>query len=118
MLKSLGVPVNEIIMKSSEDTSDMTCIGQEITEGLDYTPAKLHINRYIRNKYITKEDEKANQKQVIAPLNRPLHKCIACAALLSMIFANKYMYHLPIYHTRKMLVQMGVPFRTPPWNRG
>jgi uncharacterized coiled-coil protein SlyX/transposase len=103
------LPVNEIIMEPSEDTSDMTCIGQEITEELDYTPAKLHINRYIRNKYITKEDEKANQKQVIAPLNRSLHKCIASAALLSMIFANKYMYHLPIYRTRQMLLQMGVP---------
>jgi transposase len=100
--------VNEVIMEPEEDTSDMVCIGQEITEELDYTPAKLHINRYIRNKYITKEDDKANQKQVIASLNRPLHKCIASAALLAMIFANKYQYHLPIYRTRQMLLQMGV----------
>lgn len=102
------LPVNEIVMEPVEDTSEMTCIGQEITEELDYTPAKLHINRYIRNKYITKEDEKANQKQVIAPLNRPLHKCIASANLLSMIFSNKYLYHLPVYRTRQMLIQMGV----------
>jgi transposase len=102
-----SLPVNEIVLDPSEDTSDMVCIGQEITEELDYTPAKLHINRYIRNKYITKEDDKANQKQVIAPLNRPLHKCIASAALLAMIFANKYLYHLPVYRTRQMLVQMG-----------
>ena len=102
------LPVNEIIMEPEEDTTGMTCIGQEITEELDYTEAKLHINRYIRNKYITKEDEKANQKQVIAPLNRPIHKCMASANLLSMIFTNKYLYHLPIYRTRQMLVQMGV----------
>jgi hypothetical protein len=38
------LPVNEIIMEPVEDTSGMTCIGQEITEELDYTPAKLHIN--------------------------------------------------------------------------
>jgi hypothetical protein len=73
-----------------------------------YLLGRIHINRYIRNKYITKEDEKANQKQVIAPLNRPLHKCIASAALLAMIFTNKYLYHLPIYRTRQMLVQMGI----------
>lgn len=102
------LPVNEIIIEPVEDTTGMTCIGQEITEELDYTEAKLHINRYIRNKYITEEDEKANQKQVIAPLNRPIHKCMASTNLLSMIFANKYLYHLPIYRTRQILVQMGV----------
>jgi len=102
------LPVNEIVMEPAEDTSDMVCIGQEITEELDYTPAKLFVNRYIRKKYITKEDEKANQKQVIAPLNRPLHKCMASARLLSMIFTNKYLYHLPVYRTRQMLAQMGM----------
>ena len=45
---------------------------------------------------------------MIAPLNRPLHKCIASAALLAMIFANKYLYHLPIYRTRQMLIQLGM----------
>jgi transposase len=101
------LPVNEIVLEPTEDTTDMVCIGQKISEELDYTPAKLHINRYIRNKYITKEDEKADQKQVIAPLNRPLHKCIASANLLVMIFINKYLYHLPVYRTRQMLIQMG-----------
>ena len=103
-----NLPVNEIVIEPSEDTTEMTCIGQEITEELDYTPAKLVVNRYIRNKYITKEDDRANQQQVIAPLERPLHKCIASTALVSMIFANKYLYHLPIYRTRQMLIQMGV----------
>jgi transposase len=78
------LPVNEIVLEPTEDTTDMVFIGQKISEELDYTPDKLHINRYIRNKYITKEDEKADQKQVIAPLNRPLHKCIASANLLVM----------------------------------
>jgi transposase len=108
MLLPDHLPVNEIILEPEQDTTGMVCIGQEITEELDYTPARLFKNRYIRNKYITKEDEKANQKQVIAPLNRPLHKCIASANLLAMIFTNKYLYHLPVYRTRRMLIQMGV----------
>jgi transposase len=58
------LPVNEIVLEPLEDTTNMICIGKEVTEELDYTPAKLHINRYIRNKYITNEDEKADQKQV------------------------------------------------------
>ena len=59
------LPVNEIILEPAEDTTDMVCIGQEVTEELDYTPAKLHINRYIRNKYITKEDEKASHTPIV-----------------------------------------------------
>ena len=103
-----NLPVREIILEPTQDTTGMICIGQEITEELDYVPAKLYINRFIRNKYITPEDDKAEQKQVIAPLERPLHKCIASTGLLSMIFINKYLYHLPIYRTRQMIHQMGV----------
>jgi transposase len=102
------LPVVEILIEPSEDTTDMVCIGREITEELDYTPGTLHINRIIRNKYITKEDELGNQKQVIAQLNRPIPKCMASAALLTMIFINKYIYHLPLYRTLAQIRQMGV----------
>lgn len=103
------LPVVETIIEPSEDTTGMTCIGSEITDELDYTPAKLHINRIIRPKYITKEDEKGSQKQVIAELDRPIPKCIASPALLSMIFTDKYIFHLPLYRTLKRIIQMGVP---------
>ena len=103
------LPVVEILIEPSEDTTDMIHIGREITEELDYTPGTLHINRIIRNKYITKEDELGNQKQVIAQLNRPIPKCMASAALLTMIFINKYIYHLPLYRTLAQIRQMGVP---------
>jgi transposase len=103
------LPVVEIVIEPSEDTTGMVCIGREVTEELDYTPAKLHINRIIRPKYITKEDGRGHQTQVIAPLNRPIPKCIASAALLTMIFINKYIYHLPLYRTLKQIIQMGVP---------
>jgi len=103
------LPVVETIIEPSEDTTDMIHIGHEITEELDYTPGTLHINRIIRNKYITKEDELGTQKQVIAQMNRPIPKCIASAALLTMIFINKYIYHLPLYRTLAQIRQMGVP---------
>ena len=103
------LPVVETIIEPSEDTSDMVCIGKEITEELDFTPAKLHINRTIRPTYITKEDEKGNQKQVIAELSRPIPKCMASPALLAMIFTDKYSFHLPLYRILRRIVQMGVP---------
>jgi len=109
MVLPTHLPVVEIVIEPSEDITNMVCIGKEITEELDYTPAKLHINRFIRLKYITKEDENGNQKQVIAELNRPIPKCIASPALLSMIFTDKYIYHLPLYRTHKRIITMGVP---------
>jgi transposase len=102
------LPVKETIIEPQEDTSGMKCIGQEITEELDYTPAKLYINRIIRPKYITPEDEKGNQRQIIAELNRPLPKCMASAALLAMIFTDKYVFHLPLYRILQRITQMGV----------
>ena len=105
----LHLPVVEIIIEPSQDTTGMVCIGREITEELDYTPAKLHVNRIVRPKYITKEDEKGNQTQVIAQLNRPIPKCMASVALLVMIFTDKYIYHLPLYRILKRIAQMGVP---------
>ena len=106
------LPVVETVIEPSEDTTNMVCIGKEITEELDYTPAKLHINRIIRPKYITKEDGNGDQKQVIAELDRAIPKCIASASLLSMIFTDKYIYHLPLYRIHKRIVQMGVPLPT------
>ncbi len=102
------LPVKEIIVEPIQDTVDMVCIGKEITEELDYTPAKLHINRIIRPKYITREDEAGYQKQVIANLDRPIAKCIASAALLSMIFTDKFVYHLPLYRILKRINKLGI----------
>jgi transposase len=103
------LPVVETILEPAEDTTNMECIGYEITDELDYTPAKLHINRTKRPKYITREDKKGDQHQVIAELNRPIPKCIASAALLAMIFTEKYIYHLPLYRILRRIIQMGVP---------
>lgn len=102
------LPVKKIIIEPTEDTKGMIFIGNEVTKELDYVPGKLHVNHYIRPKYITKEDETASQKQVIAPLERPLPKCMASAQLLAMIFANKFVYHLPFYRTLQQIKQMGV----------
>ena len=102
------LPVKETILEPEEDTTGMVCIGEEITEELDLIPASLYINRIIRPKYITKEDTLGNQKQVIAQLNRPIPKCIASAKLLSSIFTDKFVYHLPLFRILKRLNQMGI----------
>jgi len=99
------LPVNEIIIEPLEDVTGMVRIGEEITEELEITPAKAFINRYIRYKYITPENENCEQKQIIAELNRPIPKCIAGPNLLSHIVVDKYVFHLPIYRQLKRFMQ-------------
>src|SRR5680860_1126846 len=50
------LPVHEIILEPTENTEGLKYIGQEVTDELEYIQAKLHINRFIRNKYITPEN--------------------------------------------------------------
>ena len=102
-----NLPVVETIIEPAEDTTGMVCIGQEITDELGYTEATLQINRTIRPKYITKEDEQGSQRQVIAELNRPIAKCIASAALLAMIYIDKFIFHLPYYRILQRISRMG-----------
>ena len=106
------LPVVETILQPTEDVSGMTCIGNEITDELEYTPARLFINRTIRPKYISKEDQNLVQKQVIAPLDRPIPKCIAGADLLANMAVEKYVFHMPIYRQLQRFIQNGVHIKS------
>lgn len=88
------LPVEEIVIEPEEETDEMTKIGEEVTETLDYTPASLIKRRTIRPKYATKEKDKV----VIAELpSRPIPKSIAEASLLAYILVAKFVDHLPLY---------------------
>jgi len=93
------LPVEEIVIEPQEDTSDMKCVGKEITEQLELIPAKLFIKRYIRPKYIKEVDSELEKNEgVIANLpSFPIEKGIAGAGLLAQIIIDKFIDHLPIY---------------------
>ena len=96
----------------------MTRIGTKITDELEYTPAKCHINRYKQGVYITKEDETGAQRQVVATLDRPIPKCIAGPGLLSNIMVDKFVYHIPLHRKIQMLKQEDVHIPASRWIRG
>lgn len=103
------LPVKEIIIEPAQDTTNMVLIGNEITDELEYEPGKLFINRYIRPKYVTVEDENLKQHVVIGSLDfRPLHKCIAGVHLLALIITDKYLDHLPIYRQLQRFARDGI----------
>lgn len=107
------LPVHEIILNPTENTEGLKCIGQEVTDELEYTPATLHINRYIRNKYITPENELGTQQAIIASLDfRPIAKCIAGPALLTQLVIDKYVDHLPVYRQLQRFARDGVEIKS------
>ena len=104
------LPVEEIILEPEEDTSNMKCIGKEITDQLELVPAKLFIRRFIRPKYIAVTDEsQAEHKGVIAELPVfPIEKGIAGPGLLAQIMVDKFVDHLPVYRQIERFKREGI----------
>ena len=90
------LPVEEIEIYPEGDLSDKVCIGKEVTEELEYEPAKYYIKRYIRYKYAPKD--KMQSGVVIGNLpERVINKGIPGINLLVAILIAKYLDHLPLH---------------------
>jgi transposase len=75
-------------------------MGEEVTEQLDYTPAKFSKRRIIRRKWI-KCDE-AHRAPVIARLDTLAERSLAAPGLLAQIIVAKYCDHLPLYRQEQI----------------
>jgi len=104
------LPVEEIVIEPEEDTTDMKCIGKEVTDQLELIPAKLFIKRYIRPKYIKPQDDvDLAYKGIIAELPVfPIEKGIAGPGLLAQIMIDKFVDHLPIYRQIERFKREGI----------
>ena len=77
------------------------CIGEEITEMLDYRPGKFFRRQIIRRKFVRKEQTEL--PPVIAPLPESLQqRCIAAPGLLAQVIVSKYRHHLPLYRQQQI----------------
>lgn len=79
-------------------------IGQEVSEQLDYEPARYFRRRVVRRTYVSKTQPEN------APLTAPLpptlqERCIATPALLAHILVGKYCDHLPLYRQEQILAR-------------
>src|SRR5690606_22179197 len=103
------LPVEEIALYPEGNLEEMTCIGKEITEELDYKPAQFIIRRYIRYKYVSKVQD--DQSPIaIAPLpSRLIDKSIVGTALLASILTDKYVDHLPLYRQLQRFKRENIP---------
>jgi transposase len=91
--------------------SELTRIGEEVSEQLNYIPARLEVLRHIRPKYACKtcegvETEGATVK--IAPLPKQIiEKSIASPGLLAHIITAKFVDALPFYRQEKQFARLG-----------
>lgn len=77
------------------------CIGQEISEQLDYEPARFLRRRIIRRKYVHRTD--ADRAPVIADLPPRLQeRNLAGPGLLAHVLVSKYCDHLPLYRQEEI----------------
>ena len=77
------------------------CIGQEVSEQLDYEPARFLRRRTIRKKYVHRTD--ADAVPVIAALpERLLDRSLPAPGLIAAILVGKYCDHLPLYRQEQI----------------
>ena len=90
------------------------CIGQEISEQLDYEPARFLRRRIIRRKYVHRADP--DRAPLIAALPERLQdRSLAAPGLLAHILVSKYCDHLPLYRQEQIYLrrhQVALPRQT------
>ena len=99
------------ILVDVEGTAGCRRIGEEVTEELEYEPGRLYVNRYVRPKYVSAD----NQTILIAPLPEcPLPKAIAGPGLLTQILIDKYVDHLPLHRQQQRFSRekINIPYST------
>jgi len=106
----------EIIVPEGID-ENWVCIGEEITDVLEETPAELFVRRIIRLKFVLRKDlqninelnEEPGQNVKIAKLPMlPLPRSNAGASLLASLLMGKYMYHQPFHRQLAVYKQSGI----------
>ena len=76
------------------------CIGEEVTEQLDYEPARFFKRRIVRRKYVQREQPFA--APIIAPLQTLQERCLAAPGLIAAIIVGKHCDHLPLYRQEQI----------------
>jgi transposase len=76
------------------------CIGEEVTEQLDYEPAHFFKRRIVRRKYARRDHPYA--APILAPLDTLQERCIAAPGLIAAVIVGKYCDHLPLYRQEQI----------------
>jgi transposase len=88
-------------------------IGQEVSEQIDFVPAKLSVIEHVRLKYACPAcEQNASERgpQIVTaekPLS-PIEKGLAAPGLLAYVMVSKYGDHLPLHRLEHILARHGI----------
>jgi transposase len=92
--------------------TEMTRIGEEVCEKLDYVPAIIRVIRHIRPKYACKSCEGLEDAGPTVKISPPpaqlIPKSIASEGLLAHVVTSKFADGLPLYRQQKIFGRYGV----------
>jgi transposase len=83
----------------------MRLLGEDISEILEYVPARFKVIRQVRPKLSCSGCERIVQEP--AP-SRPIERGLAGPALLAHVLVSKYAHHLPLYRQAEIYEREGV----------
>ena len=101
------LPREVIVIEPEVDTAGLRKIGEEVTETLDYRPAKLLVIRRVRPKYVDPRNEERGVLIAALPA-RPVEKGLAEPGLLAHVVIEKYVDHLPLYRQVQRFTRQGI----------
>jgi transposase len=114
------LPRTKVIHDLPEEEKPCPCrgkmrhvIGQEVSEQLDYVPAKLTVIEHVRLKYVCRacEENAAESGPRMTTAEKPLspiEKGLAAPGLLANVIVSKYGDHLPLHRLEHILARHGI----------
>lgn len=95
----------EIIIEPQEDVTGCIRLEDEVTEVLEVKAAEFYVKRYVRRKYVRKQEEGI---AIGALPSRAIDKGMAGASVLAMLIVGKFQDHLPIYRQIAIFKRSGI----------
>ena len=89
-----------------EDGTALERIGEEISEQLEFIPAKLRVLRHVRPKYACPSCRTGIHTAPLPP--QPIPKSLASPTLLAHVAVSKYADGLPLYRQETMFQRLGI----------
>lgn len=80
-------------------------LGEDVSEVLEYVPARFKVIRHVRPKWVCRCCE--HIAQVPAP-SRPIARGLAGSGLLAHVLVSKFVDHLPLYRQSEIYAREGV----------
>ena len=100
------IPAEEKICKSPGCGCELKRIGEEISENLDYVPAKIIAHRHVRPKYSCPKCQ--DGVKIASKPAQPLPKSMAEPGLLAHIAVSKYADSLPLHRLESIFKRIGL----------